>query len=62
MFDVMCFSWSLSTNVVVKRLLLADISGIEAKYLPFHTPVDQYGMDQFNGAIKNWLTPLGSKL
>jgi len=41
-------------------MLLDAISGIEGKYLPFHTPVDQYGMEEFNGLSKNWSAPLGS--
>lgn len=41
------------TNVGVKTGLLVVISGSEGKYLPFHTPVDQYGMEEFNGVSKN---------
>jgi len=35
-------------------------SGSEAKYWPFHFPVDQYCVVGFSFARTTWLTPLGS--
>jgi hypothetical protein len=41
------FSWALLTNVKF-TIKGPAISGIDRKYWPFHSPLDQYGMEEFS--------------